>query len=218
MTGNATTSDRCSDSQDWQHAIREVRSHRGATLQQLSAEAPTLVVFLRHAGCAFSREALADLSRQRADIEAAGARLALVHMSEPLSATLRFERHGLSDVHRYADGACRLYEAFALPRGKFHQLFGWRVCLRGLIAALWHGHGFGRFEGDAPRLAGAFVLYQGRVLAELRAQTAADRFDYVQLARCGCAEADRLRTLSGTAPGPAWMAQRARLPNSGVDR
>ena len=49
----------------------------------------------------FCREALADLSRCRAAIEAEGVRLAIVHMSEPLSATMRFEEHNLGDVHRY---------------------------------------------------------------------------------------------------------------------
>ena len=49
-----------------------MRSHRGATLEQLSADSPTLVVFLRHAGCMFCREALSDLSRQRAAIEPTG--------------------------------------------------------------------------------------------------------------------------------------------------
>lgn len=202
MVRNQTTSFCCGDSPDWQWAMREVRSHRGATLEQLSSAGPTLVVFLRHAGCVFCREALADLSRQRTAIEAAGARLALVHMSAPLNATLRLERYRLGDVHRFSDRECRLYRAFSLERGGFRQLFGARVCWRGLIAAVLRGHGVGRLEGDGCRLAGVFLLYQGRALVEHRATTAADRPDYVPIARSGCAEAARLRALSDV-PAPA---------------
>ncbi len=199
MTTNERTTFRCSDSRDWQQAMREVRSHRGATLEQLSSAGPTLVVFLRHAGCMFCREAMADLRAQRAAIEATGARLALVHMSKPLSATLRLERCGLGDVHRFSDPECRLYRAFGLERGSFRQLFGARVCWRGFVAAILRGHGVGRLEGDAFRLSGVFLLYQGRVLAARRATTAADRPDYVQIARQGCAETARLRAMSNAA-------------------
>jgi hypothetical protein len=99
-------------------------------------------------------------------------------------------------VDRFSDPECRLYRAFALERGGFRQLFGARVCWRGLMAAILRGHGVGRLEGDAFRLSGVFLLDQGRVLAEYRATTAADRPDYVQIARQGCAEAARLKSLA----------------------
>ena len=44
----------------------------GASLAELSRQQPILVVFLRHAGCTFCREALADLATQRAAIEKTG--------------------------------------------------------------------------------------------------------------------------------------------------
>ena len=168
---------------DWRQAVHELRSHRGATLAELSEERPTLIVFLRHTGCTFCREALADLSRCRAAIEAEGVRLAIVHMSEALSATLRFEEHNLGDVHRYSDRECQLYRAFGLERGRFRQLFGIKVWWRGVVAAVWRGHGIGRLEGDGFRLPGVFLLDQGHVLAEFRAATAADRPDYADIAR-----------------------------------
>jgi hypothetical protein len=173
--------------------VDQLRSHRGATLEQLSADSPTLVIFLRHTGCMFCREALADLSRQRAAIEATGARLALVHMSQPLSATLRFERYSLGDVHRYRDPECILYRAFGLQRGSFRQLFGLWVWCRGIVAAVLRGHGVGRGEGDWCQMPGVFLLDHGRVVAEHRAATAADRPDYVNIARRGCAAAGVLR-------------------------
>ncbi len=201
MTTNEGTTLRSADPLDWQYAMRGVCSHRGATLEALSSAAPTLVVFLRHAGCVFCREALADLQAQRAAIEALGVRLALVHMSEPLNATLQLERYGLGDVHRFSDPECRLYRAFSLERGGFRQLFGARVIWRGLVA-LVRGCSVGRLEGDGFRLSGVFLLEKGRVVAEHRAATAADRPDYVQIARRGCAAAAQLAR-----PAPASAAR-----------
>lgn len=188
MTTHPGTTSRHGESPDWARAVCETRSHRGATLEQLSADRPVLVVFLRHTGCVFCRESLGDLSRQRAALEAAGVGLALVHMSDPLSATLRFEQYGLGDVHRYSDRERRLYAAFGLERGKLRQVFGLRVWWRALGAVLC-GNWFGRWEGDGFQLPGVFLLYRGRLLTVHRAACAAERPDYVAIARRGCAAA-----------------------------
>lgn len=163
--------------------MQRLRSHRGATLSELSADQPVLVVFLRHAGCTFCREALDDLSRHRAAIERQGVRLAIVHMSSPLRATIRFEESELADVHRFSDPQCEMYETFGLQRANFPQLFGWRIWWRGLQAAIWNGHGLGRLDGDGFRLPGVFVVYREQAIVSHRARHAADRPDYVGLAR-----------------------------------
>jgi len=203
MTKNPGTMSCDSQSPDWQQAVCEMRSHRGATLFQLSVESPVLVVFLRHTGCVFCREALADLSRQRAMIEGTGARLALVHMSEPLSATLRFERYSLGDVHRYSDPERVLYRAFGLDRGSLQQLFGAWVWWRALVAAVQGGHWFGRLEGDVYQMPGVFLLNHGRIMAEHRSASAADRPDYVDIAQRSCAAAERSCTPSDASTSSA---------------
>jgi hypothetical protein len=163
--------------------ISEMPSQRGATLAELSRERPTLLIFLRHAGCTFCRTALADLRRQRALIEREGVRLAIVHMSQPLKATLRLQEFGLQDVHRFSDPHCVFYRAFDVPRGSFRQLLGPCVWWRGLLAGLWEGHGLGLLDGDGFRMSGMFLLSDGRIIASHRAATAADRPDYAQFAR-----------------------------------
>jgi hypothetical protein len=160
-----------------------MRSHRGATLTELSADQPVLVVFLRHAGCTFCREALAHLGRSRSAIERQGIRLAIVHMSSPLRATMWFEESALADVHRFSDPGCEMYESFGLQRANFSQLFGWRIWWRGLQAAIWNGHGVGRLDGDGFRLPGAFVVLRDEVIVSHRARDAADRPDYVEMVR-----------------------------------
>ncbi len=184
--------------------VQRIRSHRGATLAELSADQPVLVVFLRHAGCTFCREALDDLSRSRGAIERLGVRLTIVHMSSPLKATLRFEESGLADVHRFSDPQCEMYETFGLQRARFRQLFGWRVWCRGLQAAIWNGHGLGRLDGDGFRLPGVFVVFRDQAIVSYRARHAADRPDYVELARQARALLDA--TLGGGRNGTGHAA------------
>lgn len=164
-----------------EQAISSVRSHRGATLDELSTERGVLVVFLRPSGCMFCREALTDLAAQRPAIEAYGVQLAIVHMSTPLEAAQLCARYELDDVHRFSDPACRLYSAFGLRRGGFRQLFGLAVWRRGLRTALLDGHGLGRIAGDSFRLTGAFLIASGKVVSAFRARTAADKPNYLAL-------------------------------------
>lgn len=161
--------------------LRTVRSHRGMTLAELSAHRPVLVVFLRHSGCTFCRQSLADLALKRKYIESRGVALALVHMSGPLDGTQLLQKYDLDDVHRFSDPDCVVYEAFGLARGSFRQLFGWRVWWSGLIASLIEGHGLGPLDGDGFRLSGAFLLRAGQLVAAQRCQSAAERIDLSRL-------------------------------------
>src|SRR5436190_5408253 len=92
-------------------AIRTFPSHDGRTLAELSAVQPVLVVFLRHSGCAFCREALSDLQRERSKIEGSGTSIALVHMVSNDEAAVFFKPYGLDDVPRFSDPQRKLYEA-----------------------------------------------------------------------------------------------------------
>jgi peroxiredoxin len=173
-------------------AIRRFVSQRGSSLYELSSKQPTLVVFLRHSGCTFCREALSDLRRDRSRIEELGLELAVVHMGAPMDATLMLNHYSLEGVHHFSDPQCVLYRAFGLPRGNWRQLFSLRVIQRA-IAAWWKGHGLGRLNGDGFRMPGAFVLEHGRVVHGHLPRTAADRAEYLHLARkaCGVAATSR---------------------------
>lgn len=52
------------------------------TLGSLTEQRPLLLVFLRHLGCTFCRQALADLKKYREDISGKGVHIGLVHMVE----------------------------------------------------------------------------------------------------------------------------------------
>ncbi len=149
----------------------------GVSLLALSETSPVLVVFLRHFGCTFCREALADLAAKKSQL--AGVRIAIVHMVSDEQAQPNTAKYNLADAARISDPQKNLYNAFELARGKFSQLFGPRVFLRGLQA--WR-HGVGTLQGDGFQLGGAFIIHKGQIIRAYRNHDAADRPDYCQLA------------------------------------
>lgn len=167
-------------------ALAMTRTNKGRTLLELSRvdeqHAGLYLVFLRHAGCTFCREALHDVSKHRSKIERHGVRVVLVHMtpSDEDAATL-FSKYGLGDLPRVADPDQSLYRAFELQRGTPSQLFGLKCVLRG-IPALLRGHGVGRLVGDGFQMPGVFLVRDGVVARAFRHRSVADRPDYCALA------------------------------------
>lgn len=157
------------------------RTNQGVTLDEMSALSPVLLVFLRHAGCTFCREALADLAARRREIEDQGTRLTLVHMGTEEQGARFFAKYGLQDVPRVSDPERSLYRAFGLPRGSFGDLFGPKVWWRGFQAAILGRHGVGMLAGDGFQMPGVFLIFHGEVLRSYRHQSAADRPNYVAL-------------------------------------
>ncbi|MEM9373586.1 MAG: peroxiredoxin-like family protein [Planctomycetota bacterium] len=177
-----------SDVRSIAETMAEYETESGVSLAALSQQQSLYFVFLRHAGCTFCREALADLGTRRSQIEGVGHQLVLVHQGPPgLLATL-LQRHGLSGVEIVSDPSVRLYRAFDLGRGSFGQLFGIRECVRGFAATL-RGHRLGRLAGDGFQMPGVFVVSGGRVVAAYRHARASDRPDYNAIA-CGIASGD----------------------------
>ncbi len=171
-------------------AIRACRSQHGETLVQLSHGVKALAVFLRHSGCPFCRQALADLAAARATLEASTAgepvRLVLVHMMSEAQAAPFIARYGLSDVARISDPERRLYGALDLQRMKILQLFSTKGWWRGFMAGIVHGHGVARPQAgeDWKQMPGVFLLKDGQVVFSYRHQSASDRPDYLALAGC----------------------------------
>lgn len=155
-------------------------SQRGATLIELSRRKPLLVVFLRHSGCTFCRETVADVAEKREEIEACGAEIAFVHMGQKEPTEL-LEKHGLSDLHSFRDPSCSLYDTFGLKMGSFNQLLGPQVWWRGLCARL-SGHKAGASDGNVFRMPGTFLMHNGELVRAYRHRNACDRPDYVRMA------------------------------------
>jgi peroxiredoxin len=164
--------------------LADYRDQYGQDLFAMSQQSPVLLVFLRHFGCTFCRESLAELARKRQDIEAAGTRIVVVHMSDAESAARFFARYGLEDISRISDPSQELYRSFALQRGSFSQLFGWRSWLRGFRAGILKRHAIGWKEGDGFQMPGTFLVHHGRVKWAFRHEHAGDRPDYLMMGSC----------------------------------
>ncbi|MFN0056480.1 MAG: SelL-related redox protein [Planctomycetales bacterium] len=162
-------------------ALNQARTHTGESLDALSHRAPQLVVFLRHSGCTFCRQALADLARDRAAITAAGTGLVLVHMQSDADAKTLFAAYGLDDVPRISDPDRRLYEAFDLQVASLSQVAGPQVWLAGLKSLL-SGHLPGIPSANVFQLPGAFLVHKGQILRAFRGQSSAEHPDYCELA------------------------------------
>ena len=165
-----------------ERAMLQARTQDGYSLLELSQLRPTLVVFLRHAGCTFCREAVAEIARVRPEIERMGTSVVFVTMSPEPAAASFFARYRMGDVPRISDPQCRVYRAFELRRAGWRDLFGWPTWQRGFQAGVAGGHGIGALQGDGFRMPGVFLIYEGRVLRSFRHDGPADRPDYLLLA------------------------------------
>jgi len=164
-------------------ANQEFRDQHGESIAELSRGQDCLIVFLRHSGCTFCREALDDLRKQRAAIEAQRVRPILVHMGDEASGKNFFAAYGLDDWSRISDPELKLYRAYGLERGRVAQLSSPFVWWRGFKAAILQGHAFGTPRGDIRQMPGTFLVRDGRIIAAHRYATAADRPDYCDLAK-----------------------------------
>jgi peroxiredoxin len=156
--------------------IEAKKTKNGQDLAALSQLSPVLLVFLRHAGCMFCREAVADLSRLRRGLEVGGVRIVLVHFGRIAAMERLLRRAGLGDLDTIYDSDRSLYRAFGLRRGKAHQVFGIRVWRRVLSALRRHGAGVP--AGDPFQMPGVFLIHHCEVLYAYRHRMVSDRPDY----------------------------------------
>ncbi len=125
-------------------------------LGTLWAEAPVLLVLVRHYGCQFCREQIAQLRRVLPDIARAGVEVALIGNGTPLMAQAFVEETGL-EVPLYTNPGREVYAALGARRPSVIALLDPRVWLNGLRAAA-HGYLPGRVRGDAAQLGGVFLI------------------------------------------------------------
>lgn len=163
-------------------SLERATTSTGTNLLALSHAGPTLVVFLRHFGCTFCREALADLAKLLPRLREQGVTLALVHMGTPGEAREFLGRYGLGEVAHVSDPECQLYRAFGLKRAGVSALVSPRTWARG--ATIFTRHGFGVPAGDVLRLPGVFLIERGAIVRAYRHDSPEQVPDYLELAGC----------------------------------
>ena len=151
-------------------------------LAALVAEGRSLVVFLRHAGCTFSREAVADLVASWDRLTAHIDRLVLVwpdEVDETTAASLHPPTLPADAVVVLGDPAGDVAAAHDLKQGGFSELFGTAVWGPGARACLQEGHGIGKLAGNGFQMPGLALYQDGACVRVRRHETAAERPDYI---------------------------------------
>lgn len=162
-------------------ALHVARDQRGRSMADRSHERPLVLVAVRHFGCTFCREALADIAAQRDELATSGCAVAILHPATADEAEPVLRRAGLTDLPSFADPTGAIGRALGLERGSFSALLGPQNVLRA-IPALLRGHGIGYPVGDPLRMPGAFVIHRGRVVAHHHHRFAGERVDIRALA------------------------------------
>ncbi len=165
--------------------LQQIKTQNGDSLWDLSFQQPVLVVFLRHFGCVFCKEAMTELGKIRGQIASQQTRLVLVHMADQATAEAFFTQYGLNDVDHISDPETRIYQQFGLLKGELSQMMGLKVWLRTAQQGVLKGHGLStHLIGDGFQMPGVFLLYEGRIRDKFIHHTIADRPDYLKLAVC----------------------------------
>jgi hypothetical protein len=164
-------------------AIGEVRAESGRTLLELIDAGPVLLVFLRHFGCSFCRQALDDVSKVRGALTDRGVRPVFVHMGTPERAKAYFDYYGLSDVERISnpDGSFYRSSIFELGRVSLARLIFQPAVWKGWLQDAMIKHGIGMIREDASQMPGVFFFRDSAIVRSFRHRTIADRPDYLRL-------------------------------------
>lgn len=121
----------------------------------------TLLVFLRHFGCIFCREMVADL-RQHASEDGEGARILFFFQGTVPEGREFFAEHW-SSARAIADRPLRFYQGFGVPKGSLAQIYGSQVWRRGM-QTFSRGNRPGLVQGNVRQMPGFMWVREGRIL------------------------------------------------------
>jgi hypothetical protein len=164
-------------------ALASIHTESGANLLALAETSPVLLVFLRHFGCSFCRQAISDVADLRGELDKRGVRPVFVHLGTPERAKPFFDYYGIGDVERVSDPEAAVYRLplFALPRMHpaltLFQASVWMGWLKGAIFK----HGIGAIKEDGHQMQGIFFLKGPKIVRQFRYKTIADEPDYLKL-------------------------------------
>jgi peroxiredoxin len=166
-------------------ALASVHTESGASLYDLASASPVLLIFLRHFGCSFCRQAISDVAGLRGAFDRRGVRIVFVHLGTPERAKPFFDYYGLGDVERVSDPEATVYRGpvFSVPRiHPLRTLFQPAVWMGWLKGSIFK-HGIGAIKEDGHQMQGIFYLNGSKIVREFRYRTIADEPDYLKLIR-----------------------------------
>ncbi len=159
--------------------LDEMVTNKLENLKSLSEEKPILLVFLRHFGCVFCKEALSNLSKKREQFENRGIQIVFVHMSENDEADDYFIKYKLEGISHISDPMANYYKAFKLTKGSFMQLYGLQTWIRGYsLKKEGHQLEMAANLGDSTQMPGLFLIQNGEVSEQYIHKRASDKPNY----------------------------------------
>lgn len=158
--------------------IEATRTESGQTLAELSANHPVLVVFLRHSGCPYCRQTLAQLAKLRSTLEAKHTRLVIVHHDTPENGAAWIGKYELGECEQISDPDGQLYAQFELGKTSLWNLFGPHTWWPGFKATILQLNGISKPVGDIKQLTGAFVIHHGKIVQAFRQKLSHQSPDY----------------------------------------
>ncbi len=169
-------------------AIKESLSgyltNRDNSVFDLSHDHPIMLVFLRHFGCIFCREALNEIADKMPLFKSYRIQPIFVHMSDVETAQGYFEDYGIPDAEHISDPECALYASFQLAKGNFNQLFGLKNWIQGFKASTKGIPISLKQVGDGMQMPGIFMIWEGRLVDKYVHKIASDSPDYEELMNC----------------------------------
>jgi peroxiredoxin len=172
-----------SDTEEVAKALASVHTESGANLLALVEASPVLLIFLRHFGCSFCRQAISDVANLKSELAARGVRPVFVHLGTPERAKRFFEYYGIGDVERVSDPEARVYRepVFAVERKSLLMtLLPPKVWWGWLKGGLFK-YGMGAIKEDQGQMQGLFFLKGPKIVRQFRYRTMADEPDYLKL-------------------------------------
>lgn len=155
------------------------------SLLAITNDQPVLLVFLRHFGCVFCRQALKDINAKKEFFKKHNTEIIFVHMAEMDTANKYFEEFGLINVKSISDPETKIYSAFGLVKGSFRQLYGLSVWAKGIKAATTEGISFSTKQiGDSFQMPGIFVLHKGQFEYSYYHRKISDKPNYDRIVNC----------------------------------
>jgi peroxiredoxin len=161
-----------------------MKTNTGQSILELSMQSPIMLIFLRHFGCTFCREALDYLSQNSKEINDFGTSIVFVHMSDNATAEKYFAEFKIKNPVHISDIECQYYADFGLVKGKFSQLFGFQNWSRAFNTGVVKGYGWANQIGDGFQMPGVFVISEGEIKTSFIHKYASDQPDYIELAKC----------------------------------
>jgi hypothetical protein len=158
-------------------------TNKGERLEDLGNQGPVLLVFLRHFGCTFCRETMADLAKVRHQIEAENIKILLVHMTDTNLAQGMLDIYGLGDLSHISDVNEALYRRFGFNRVSLKSLFGVKNWWRAFVAGLVKGHLVGKPVGDPYQMPGVVLYHKNKTINNFVYEFVSDRPDFVKIAQ-----------------------------------